>query len=358
MKYDSNIYISILVAAYNMQDTLDRCIQSLIHQTMKNIEIIIVDDGSTDNTGVMCDNYALQDSRIRVIHQKNLGLPMARQAGLKAATGKYISYVDSDDWCEYDMCEKLYEKAIKFSADLVFCSAFRHRNDGIAKICNLPISTGLYSIKQIYDCYILPLYGDLKSDKLITTGYVWCCLFKKEILSKIKFYKDICLHEDEIIIIQSLINAKKIYITDEQLYHYNRMSPNSLSKRTIYWNNYWGNMVSVYKSKEEFAKSIFKNENEYMYRLVTNLYLKFLRSIRNETHYTNPKGFWGGLCNVYKLKDKELLLKNKKYILKTEFTFSEKILVNLIQMRLFFLVYFYYSIACNRMRTYTEKTKN
>lgn len=358
MKSDLEVLVSIIVPVYNMQDTLDRCIQSLMHQTLRNIEIIIVDDGSTDNTGVICDTYAEMDNRIKIIHKNNTGLSIARKVGLESAVGQYISYVDSDDWCEHDMCQKLYEKASNFSADLVFCSAFRHRSDGIAIISNLPISKGLYSIEELYGCYILPLYGDLSTDKLITTGYVWCCMFKSEILKKIKFYKDICLHEDEIIIIQALINAKNLYIIDESLYHYNRMCPNTLSKRTTYWENYWENIVNVYRAKKEFANNLFKDESKYKYRLVTYLYLKFLRAIRNETHYTNPKGFWGGLSNVYKLRDKELLFQNKKYLLKAEFTFTEQILVKLIQLKLFFIVYLYYVIKCNRMRTYQEKTKN
>ena len=106
---DSEIYISILVVVYNMKDTLDRCIKSLINQTLDHIEIIIVDDGSNDGSGEICDRYASEDRRIKLIHQKNQGLSATREVCLKNASGQYISFVDSDDWCELDMCEKLYE---------------------------------------------------------------------------------------------------------------------------------------------------------------------------------------------------------------------------------------------------------
>ena len=358
MKNNTGSFISIVVAVFNMQDTLDRCVQSLIKQTFKGIEIILVNDGSTDHTGSLCDDYAKKDDRIKVIHQKNMGLPLARKAGLKEAKGQYISFVDADDWCEEDMCERLYKKTAGKNVDIMFFSAFRHRNDGIVTICNLPIENGHYSVEEIHECYILPLYGDLKTDRLVTTGYVWCCLFRTEILRDIKFYKDICMHEDEIIVLQALSRAKNICVTDDVLYHYNRMTPNSLSKRTVYWENYWENIIDVYNAKKEFAVNFFTDETQYMGRLVTYLYLKMFRSIRNETHYSNPRGFWGGLLGAYRLKDTHILFQNNGYLVKAELSPTERCLAKLVQFKLCFVVYIYYAIKCRRMRTYVEKTKN
>lgn len=236
--------MSVLVAAYNVEKMIDRCMQSLISQSMQDIEIIVVDDGSTDETGNICEKYSKLDNRVKIIHHsKNKGLPMARKTGLKSAKGHFIKFVDSDDWCEPNMCECLYKIAVKQNADIVFCSAYRHREDGVAKICNLPLNEGLYRKEDLYDNYILPLYGDLKNDKL--------------------------------------------YITDEILYHYNR-GTNTMSKRNSYWEGYWDNMVAVFLAKKKYGKKLFKTEQEYMYRLVTTLYLKFFRSIRNETHYDFP----------------------------------------------------------------------
>ncbi len=280
--------MSVLVAAYNVEKMIDRCMQSLISQSMQDIEIIVVDDGSTDETGNICEKYSKLDNRVKIIHHsKNKGLPMARKTGLKSAKGHFIKFVDSDDWCEPNMCECLYKIAVKQNADIVFCSAYRHREDGVAKICNLPLNEGLYRKEDLYDNYILPLYGDLKNDKLVTTGYVWCCLFKKKLIEKIDFYRAINLHEDEIIVIQAIISAQIVYITDEILYHYNR-GTNTMSKRNSYWEGYWDNMVAVFLAKKKYGKKLFKTEQEYMYRLVTTLYLKFFRSIRNETHYDFP----------------------------------------------------------------------
>lgn len=114
--------ISIIVPIYNVEKFLHRCIDSLINQTLKEIEIILVDDGSPDGSPQICDNYALQDSRIKVIHKKNEGLGLTRNAGINIATGEFIAFVDSDDWVDSKMYETLYNTAKQYKCDTVFCS--------------------------------------------------------------------------------------------------------------------------------------------------------------------------------------------------------------------------------------------
>lgn len=114
------ILVSIIVPVYNVDKYLDECIQSLVNQTLKNIEIILVDDGSTDESGIICDQYAKYDSRVKVIHQQNGGQSMARNAGVKIANGKYLLFVDSDDYILTEACEKLIYYATVSNADLVW----------------------------------------------------------------------------------------------------------------------------------------------------------------------------------------------------------------------------------------------
>lgn len=113
--------ISIIVPIYNVEKYLDRCIDSLLNQTLKDIEIIMVDDGSPDNCPQMCDEYAKRDNRVKVIHKKNAGLGFARNSGLEVATGEYVAFVDSDDYVDINMYKKLYEVAGEKNADAVFC---------------------------------------------------------------------------------------------------------------------------------------------------------------------------------------------------------------------------------------------
>ena len=121
--------ISIIVPVYNVEAYLDRCMESILKQTYKRLEIILVDDGSTDSSREKCDAYAKQDSRIKVIHKKNSGLSDARNAGLALATGDYIGYVDSDDWIEPDMYQSLYDACAEHDAELAVCRYFREYQD-------------------------------------------------------------------------------------------------------------------------------------------------------------------------------------------------------------------------------------
>ena len=121
--------VSIIVPIYNVEKYLDRCMQSLLNQTLKDIEIIMVDDGSLDNCPQMCDEYAKKDKRVRVIHKKNAGLGYARNSGLEIATGEFVAFVDSDDYVELDMYEKLYETAKTTCSDTVFCGFKKQYGD-------------------------------------------------------------------------------------------------------------------------------------------------------------------------------------------------------------------------------------
>ena len=115
--------VSVIVPVYRAEKYLERCILSIVGQTFRNIEIILVDDGSTDSSGSICDEYAARDNRIRVIHKSNGGLSDARNAGLEICRGEYIGFVDSDDYIELDMYEVLYKFAIVHRLDVCMCSS-------------------------------------------------------------------------------------------------------------------------------------------------------------------------------------------------------------------------------------------
>lgn len=121
--------VSIIVPIYNVEKYLDRCMESLVNQTLKDIEVIMVDDGSPDRCPQMCEEWAKKDSRIKVVHKKNGGLGFARNSGLDVATGKYVAFVDSDDFVKTDMYEKLYEQVEQYQADTIFCGLYKYWND-------------------------------------------------------------------------------------------------------------------------------------------------------------------------------------------------------------------------------------
>ena len=116
--------ISVIVPVYNVELLLDRCVSSITNQTFTNLEIILVDDGSTDGSGMICDLWSDKDTRVKVIHKKNGGLASARNAGLVLASGNYISFVDSDDWISPEMLRILYEKINLNNADIAVCNYY------------------------------------------------------------------------------------------------------------------------------------------------------------------------------------------------------------------------------------------
>ena len=122
--------ISVIVPIYNVEKYLERCVESIINQTYKNLEIILVDDGSPDNCPQMCDDYAKKDSRIKVVHKKNGGLSDARNAGMKVATGEYVSFIDSDDYISLDFYETLLETIVDNDSDIVECSVVKFYENG------------------------------------------------------------------------------------------------------------------------------------------------------------------------------------------------------------------------------------
>ena len=137
--------ISVIVPVYNVEQYLDRCVNSLVGQTYQNLEIILVDDGSPDGCSVICDNWARKDSRVIVIHKNNGGLSSARNSALDVCSGDVIAFVDSDDWVEPDMFEKMLESMQEHDADIVQCSVLKTYENGQSVLIDKGLPTRVFS---------------------------------------------------------------------------------------------------------------------------------------------------------------------------------------------------------------------
>ncbi len=204
--------VSVTVPVYNTSKYLRQCLDSLAAQTLHEIEFILVDDGSTDDSGAICDEYAAKDPRFRVIHQPNGGLAVARQTGLNAAQGEYIIPCDSDDWAEPNMYELLYRKAKATFADIVLCGYFAEYNNGRSVLCQTIFSES----DGVVDNFDLMNRG---------AGSSWVKLVKKSLFNKTETYyeKGVNLSEDALIIFKLLKGTLKVVQTNEYLYHYRRL---------------------------------------------------------------------------------------------------------------------------------------
>ena len=206
--------ISVIVPIYKVEKYLCRCIDSILEQTYTNLEIILVDDGSPDKCGEICDQYEKKDKRIRVIHKTNGGLSDARNTGLDAATGQYIAFVDGDDFIRKDMYEKMYASIKKYNADMSICN-FKYigeRGEDIFDNQDLPIKDGVLSGTTI-------LFEKMLNNKPWYWVTAWNKLYKRSLFSDIRFPVG-KTHEDEFIIHKLLLKSNNVACVNDMLYYY------------------------------------------------------------------------------------------------------------------------------------------
>lgn len=211
--------ISVIVPVYNVEKYLSQCLDSIIHQTYKNLEIILVDDGSTDSSGLICDNYSQKDKRIKIIHKCQGGLSDARNAGLKIATGEYISFIDSDDFIDKNMYSILINNTQKYNSDIVWFNYYNYYSKKHFINSSIIKNNDLYDLSSSDKIkFAKNLFYQYKMD-----AHVWAKLYKRSIFNNIKFpYGK--LFEDIFVLLPILSNAKIISTIPDCLYFYRNRS--------------------------------------------------------------------------------------------------------------------------------------
>lgn len=202
--------VSIIVPVYKVEDYLPRCVDSILKQTYDNIELILVDDGSPDRCGDICDQYKIKDSRVKVLHKDNGGLSDARNAGTELAKGKYITFIDSDDWVAEDYIERLYDLLVKKGADISVCNFIRTETE-VMDLSNIQdIIYEFTNIKALEN-----LCGEFYEQLTVS----WGKLYKAELFKEIRFPVG-KIHEDEFTTYKLLYKANKIVLTSKPLLYY------------------------------------------------------------------------------------------------------------------------------------------
>ncbi|WP_251549862.1 glycosyltransferase family 2 protein [Neobacillus muris] len=225
-----NPKLSIIVPVYNVESYLNKCVDSILSQTFKDFELILVNDGSPDHCGAICDHYAERDIRVKVIHKKNGGLSSARNAGLDVAKGDYIGLIDSDDYIHEKMFEILLENARQHSSDIVVCDFIKVKENQYVNV-NSSCKNG--RVKHYSNIEALHQLFFRDENSYITNAgnntkwvVVWNKIYKRQIFQGARFNEGrIC--EDEFIIHKLLYNSKKITAVSNQLYYYVQR-PNSI----------------------------------------------------------------------------------------------------------------------------------
>lgn len=320
--------VSIIVPIYNVERYLERCIKSLINQTLKEIEIILVDDGSPDKCPQICDDYAQKDNRIKVIHKTNEGLGLARNSGMEIATGEYIAFVDSDDYVSCNMYSSLFQETLSTKYDVVYCGVNAEKKD--KKIYKEHIyNLSLNQQSQIHD-FLGNIIASEPKEKCERKGpmAVWHAIYKKRIIDtfNIRFLSErIILSEDILFDIKYLSHCQSIRLIPQALYYYcyNGESLSQTFKPD--------KITRTFALYEEMMKTIQQlNLQDYDLRVKRFFigYIRgFLKQIFSSSMSINEKKIlcyqiynykkWDSIYNSYPIKDmpiyhKVILLTTKK----------------------------------------------
>lgn len=260
--------VSIIVPIFNMEDVLERCMDSLLKQSLRDIEIVAVNDGSTDASLSILEQY--EDERLTIINQANSGVSSARNAGIQAATGAFIGFVDPDDWIELNMFEVLYETAFVEDADIVMCGYVREfGTHSKVKQFNMPAKINVVSAElqlKMLRRLIGPLKEEIADPELLDAwGTVWCKLYRAELMkdNEVHFVdlSKIGSNEDTLFNIHMFYHASSFVFINRALYHYWRANEASITSRH---NPYLlEQFLSLYDHMEQFLDEHKLSEEYY-----------------------------------------------------------------------------------------------
>lgn len=282
---EQTIVLSVIVPIHRVEQYLPYCIESLIGQTYRNMEIILVNDGSPDACKQICDEYAGLDSRIVVIHKQNEGLVSARKAGLQAARGEYIGYVDGDDWVETTMYEELMDCAIKSGADIVAAGHKEELNGLVVEVLLNSLPCGFYNKESLKkEVYPFMISSGAFSHFGIFS-YLWNKVFKKDILypNQMAIDNRIFMAEDAACTYPALLDADSLYITDATSYHYRQRVDSMVKSRLVNYSELERYNLLYKHLYQKFISSPFSN----VLLPQLDLFLLSLLTVRSNLDFMN-----------------------------------------------------------------------
>lgn len=292
--------ISIIIPVYNVEKYLDRCVQSILNQTITDIEIILVDDESPDNCPELCDEYARKDSRVKVIHKRNGGLGMACNSGIEAAKGSYIAFCDSDDWVDVDMYQTMYDTAIEYHSDAVFTGIQRVDQFGNITPMSQPNKLVNYETDELKEF----IYDMIASESNVKSERV------RQMSSKTVLYSSNVIREYNV-----RFKSEREFISEDLLFNMDFIQHcNRVTELPMTFYNYYVNTDSLTNTlrKDRFEKILFLRDylfknysfynNSQYYERVDRMVLGYTRSIvsiliNSETSQATKKDLIKKICD-------------------------------------------------------------
>ena len=334
--------VSIIVPIYNVEKYIEECILSIINQTFKKIEIILVNDGANDKSMERIEKYIISDKRIKVINQLNSGLSVARNNGLKIATGKYILFVDSDDYIDKNMIKIMYNAAENENLDIVMCGYNRIVNNVIQNVDSPLKNDHIYCKEEIEEL----IY------KAHESKFIWfVCrnLYRKKMLTEnsIRFMEDIKFGEDSIFNLYAYYYAKRVMCVGKYLYNY-RCNPNSLTQKK-YKPYLYENIIKQVQAKLNFYKKFnlenkYKNDfNEY---LLSHTLIMLINNLYNSKSDNKIDKIWG----IIEQKNIKMTIRNVsiKDIINFKSSTGVKIKILLFKINMIKVINLIYKIRENK----------
>ncbi|OLS41095.1 glycosyltransferase family 2 protein [Bacillus sp. MRMR6] len=312
--------VSIIVPVYQVERYLRKCLDSIVNQTYRDLEIILVDDGSNDDSGSICDEYSIRDSRIKVIHQQNIGLSGARNKGIEIATGAYISFIDSDDYVEPSFIEELYKSLVNNKAQISVCNISQENED---------MSRDKLLIKNINTSSVFNNFEGMKNLLQLNSGfmgYVWNKLYDITLFKDIRFPVS-KIYEDTFTVYKLFSKSDQIVYTNATLYHYVNREGSITSSKNI---EKKVDFILANKQRYEFIKNEYKGLDSLAFTTycisvisILNEYIKYGKSTEDiEKHLKNVQG----LMFEKKYKDIPVLYRAILFLTKTNFSLYKRII--------------------------------
>ena len=325
--------ISIIVPVYNVEQYLPKCLDSIINQTYKNIEIILVDDGSTDNSGKMCDEYAYSDTRVRVFHKENSGVVEARIDGFNNSNGDFLVFVDSDDYISLDCIENMIRIQREYDVALV-CSQYVDVKNGVEKVAPIRPGIGYYDRTAIIDLLKSNFLFDEKTKIAGMSPFLWTKLIKR------KFVKDILIigrglfyAEDQVGVFKLLCNIPNMHVMQDAFYYYVKREGQATQK---YDEKLWDNIEKYFNKFEQIDKEGYLTKQLQGRRL---FYLFMLVNMEAK----HSRGVFD-FIKVMRLREKSIIFKDVFTNSFNEIDIKHRIMYSLIKSRNYYLYYFLYQI--------------
>lgn len=280
--------ISVIIPVYHVADYLERCIQSVILQTYKNLQIILVDDGSKDICSDICDAWAEHDSRIEVIHKENAGLSAARNSGIEAARGQYLYFLDADDYIEHDMLEILYSALKKEAAEIAICNFVYEDEQGRSLYEERDYHLSVYKVQSGRECL-------LQAMKYMYAVYevAWNKLYKCELFQTLR-YPHGKIHEDEYIFYQLLYPCKRVVCIPEVKYHYVQRSGSIMTQKN---ERQQRDYCEAYLFRCEY---LLENQDAELFNLNERKLVGIIREIKKINH---------PCCRVIKKRARKIMMR-------------------------------------------------